>query len=958
MSGRFDSHLEMIIEQALELDAAEQGAFLDSVCAGDASMRGELDRLLRSGFDDDGQDLKDLFSGVRGEIRRRVEIPSGTRLVDRFTVVKKIGSGGMADVYLVREDDFDRHLALKVIREGLHGSEYNRNRFLNEAKLLGLLQNQNIVPVHRMGELDDRRPYYAMRFVHGDSLMQAINRFYDPATAPHDPRDRVLGLHSLLRRFVDVCNAAAYSHSRGVVHRDIKPANIILGDDGEYGETFLVDWGLAKPTSPGAFGPDVNDTLPLSTIPKVAATQPGAVSGTPEYMSPEQAAGDHARVGPSSDVYSLGATLYTLLTGRVPFNDVSVTGILRKVQAGKFPPPATAREGVPRPLEAVCLKAMALAPESRYPSAQALSNDIEAWMADEPVSAWREPLSTRGRRWVKRHRPAVSAAIAVLIVFGAALAAALLRERTNVERLGRAKAQSDRRLDQTLEAVEQYYKGVSEDVLLREPGFKELRARLLEKPRQFYEQLTRDLESEHDDRASSMLAKGCRDLGKIMSLLGRYPEAKRQAEAAIRLYSQLITMNPGTPGYQNGLASSYDDLGDVQRNMGDRKEATESLRKAIAVRGTLVAAHPDVADYKNGVALSHSKLGILQRDAGDSKQAAQSHREAISIHSDLVRGHPHVLDYQDSLALNYSNLGIVLNDIGDSASAAESFRGAIANFSQIVAAQPDSRDYQDNLALSCSNLGNALCDMGNREGGAASFREAIAIYTRLVKAHPNIPDYQNHLATTYGNLGGVQSEMGEALNAEVSTRKAVKILAELLSAHPDVPEYLSVLGDALDSLGATLERQDRRGEAEQAYRQAIEKQRVALEKGPGVVESENCLSSHYAGLSRVLRAQGHADEAAEYTLQRRALWKNNAREIFKAACDLALCVPISTDRARQQVIAGEAVATLRSAIAAGWDDAVLLSRNQDLAAVRDREDFRRLVVEMLDRAFPADPFAP
>ena len=242
----------------------------------------------------------------------------------------------------------------------------------------------------------------------------------------------MLALHGLLRRFVDVCNAVAYAHSRGVLHRDIKPANIILSDDGEYGETFLVDWGLAKLLAPERPHTDDQDDLDHSIpsgfgVSMLAVSMPGSVSGTPAYMSPEQASGEPDEIGRPSDIYSLGATLYNLITGRAPFEDESQPVILRKVTAGEFIAPRLVRSDVPRPLEAVCLKAMALEPRHRYATPVALANDLEAWIADEPVSAWTEPWNQRSARSARRHRAwTVSTVVGLLIVSLTSVAAALL----------------------------------------------------------------------------------------------------------------------------------------------------------------------------------------------------------------------------------------------------------------------------------------------------------------------------------------------------------------------------------------------------------------------------------------------------------------------------------------------------------------------------------------------------
>jgi WD40 repeat protein/serine/threonine protein kinase len=360
----------------------------------------------------------------------------------RFRILRPHAEGGLGKVSVALDEELHREVALKEIKDKHAHDPRSRGRFLLEAEITGGLEHPGIVPVYGLGSYADGRPFYAMRFIRGDSLKEAIGRF-------HQSRDRQgatgatplayargsdfssLEFRQLLGRFVDVCNAVAYAHSRGVLHRDLKPGNIMLG---KYGETLVVDWGLAK-AGVRSQGSGVRDqesginqevTLQPTSASGSGETVAGTAVGTPAFMSPEQAAGRLDLVGVASDIYSLGATLYVLVTGKAPFADKDTGELLRRVQKGDFAPPRQLNSEVPAPLEAVCLKAMALDVKNRYPSVLDLATEVEHWLADEPVSAWPEPWRVKSRRWVGRHRVLVSGAAAALVVGIVGLTAANL----------------------------------------------------------------------------------------------------------------------------------------------------------------------------------------------------------------------------------------------------------------------------------------------------------------------------------------------------------------------------------------------------------------------------------------------------------------------------------------------------------------------------------------------------
>jgi serine/threonine protein kinase len=297
----------------------------------------------------------------------------------RYEILERLGEGGMGVVYLARDRELGREVALKVLRAP-DPSASERDRILREARILASLEHPGIAPVHDVGLLPDGRVFYVMKRIRGERL----------DSFARTPRSRA----ELLRVFRQVCDAVAFAHAAGVIHRDLKPQNVMLG---AFGEVLVLDWGVAKLR--GQVGESTAATTERSG--EDADTAPGAAVGTPGYMAPEQLAGGSSAIDERADVFGLGGILCFLLTGDHP-------------PAGL--PSGTRWLAVPAPLRAICERARAAAPDMRYCSVSDLAADVANYLDALPVTAHREDLFERGRRLAARHRTALLLILAYLVM--------------------------------------------------------------------------------------------------------------------------------------------------------------------------------------------------------------------------------------------------------------------------------------------------------------------------------------------------------------------------------------------------------------------------------------------------------------------------------------------------------------------------------------------------------------
>ena len=344
---------------------------------------------------------------------------------ERYTLTRLHAQGGLGQVWLARDATLGREVALKELRPERADYQPLLDRFLEEATITGQLEHPGIVPVYELAQRpESNQPFYTMRFIKGRTLSEASQAYHQKRQTGQAGG---LDLVALLNAFVAVCNAVAYAHARGVIHRDLKGRNVVLGD---FGEVIVLDWGLAKVRSGQTqkAGESEGETSP-EMLPRVRLdddgwrekTAEGQVLGTPGYMAPEQAMGRQAEIDDRTDIYGLGVLLYEILTGQPPFTGENLEQIQRKVIHEPPVPPRARVPATPRALQAICLRGLAKKPVDRYASAAEMAKEVQRYLVDEPVLAYREPLPARLRRWTRQHRTLVTGLAALLITAVVAL---------------------------------------------------------------------------------------------------------------------------------------------------------------------------------------------------------------------------------------------------------------------------------------------------------------------------------------------------------------------------------------------------------------------------------------------------------------------------------------------------------------------------------------------------------
>ncbi|HEV3260669.1 MAG TPA: protein kinase [Gemmataceae bacterium] len=881
---------------------------------------------------------------------RPASVGAATSSGTRFRILRPHRKGGLGEVFVAHDDELHREVALKHIQECHADNLESRTRFVLEAEITGGLEHPGIVPVYGLGQYGDGRPFYAMRFIRGDSLHDAIKRFHRPAGAARDPGAKALELRQLLGRFLDVCHAIAYAHSRGILHRDLKPGNVMLG---QYGETLVVDWGLAKALAQTASATtSVDVPLKPTSASHSAPTQAGQAMGTPQYMSPEQAAGRHDRLGTASDVYSLGATLYCLLTGQAPFKDPDLVVVLENVQKGDFPPPRQVNPRTPPALEAICLKAMATQPEERYPSPLALADDVEHWLADEPVSAYRERLAARLVRWARRHKPLVAGLAGLFVTGVIALGVGTVLIWREEARTEEQRRQAEANFQTALRAVNEMLTEVAQEQLAYEPGMEKKRRTLLARARTYYAQFLEQKSSDPGLRRETALAY--KRLGDISRLLGEHERAKDAYDQAIGLLGQLATENPSEPEHRHNLAASYTYLGEVLRVTSRPDEAQAAYDRARDLEQALVADFPGKPEYKKELARVHYNLGILFKDTKQPLKAEKAFGEAIRLLQELVTAFGDNPDYRQHLARGYLNLGPVLRAAGRPEKAREVYQEAIRLQTDLMTRHPLVPDYRHELGVTYINLGYLLESLHRTADAEAAYRQARELFDKLVFYFPSVPVYRKELANTLNNLAIVRAHAKNWPAAEALWRQALRQFTDLAAENADVPDYQGSVGMALGNLGWLLLQEKQPAQACRQLRDAIRHVRIALNANARNPMFLTALRDQLEYLADALVQLGEHAEAARTAEALPAIFQDNPRDCYLAAAFLARCATLAENDARLAKDERRAVATryadrtlalLEEAVARGYKDVDSLDK-EPFAALRRRDDFNKRLAEL------------
>ncbi len=769
----------------------------------------------------------------------------------QYIAEREVARGGMGRIIAAH----DRHLGRPVaLKELLHADPEQAARFRREALITARLQHPAIIPVYQAGRWPSGEPFYAMKLVSGRPLDRVI------ADA-----DTLSARLSLLPSIIAAVDAIAYAHSRRVVHRDLKPANVLVGD---FGEIVVIDWGLAKdldapsedevataPSRPrGPAGEDSKDT-PATERGRIAAgssskrTRPGgggesasltvagAVMGTPAYMPPEQARGD--AVDERADVFSLGAMLYHTLAGAPPYTARTATDVIAHAIAGKVVKLSDRKAGAPQDLVAIIERAMAHEPGDRYPTAQALAEELRRFQTGQLVAAHDYSLGERIARFVRRHRAAVTVTAIAAVAFAVLGTVAVRRivaerDRATTQRqlAERRRAAAEGMVDFMVSdlrtrlgaigrkdllagmgaQIRDYYRlladlpgGITTDDTLRmatalytlgqaeaERGDLATALTSLGDGRARLEALISGggtaTPSDNQRAAQQLLAEIIVEIGRVQHARGEYTAEVETFRAALAHYDALLVRNPDDRAALLGGAAARDQIGDITRNLGHLDDASREYSQAMAARKRLVEASGGKdAEATAALSTSHLKLASSYQARGDTRRALEEYKATEALRAGLVADDPENTGRQVELARARTQVADIHRELGQLDAAVESYQKALAIVDGLLRKDSGNSAWRRERGIILSNWGYALVEPGDADAAIRLLDQGLANHTPLVQKDPNNTSWLIDLSRLHFRLGDANMWKGDRAAALDQYVAARAIRERLLAKDPKSP---------------------------------------------------------------------------------------------------------------------------------------------------------------------------
>ncbi|MEL6106985.1 MAG: serine/threonine-protein kinase [Planctomycetota bacterium] len=840
-----------------------------------------------------------------------------------FEIVREIGRGGMGIVYEASQKSLGRKVALKVLPFAAVLDQKQIARFRNEAQAAAQLHHDHIVPVYSVGT-DRGVHYYSMQYIEGQSLDRAISQLQacedhaSDAIADVSTEKRVSfstnrsvrtrdHIRSVVELVIQAAEALHHAHEFGVVHRDVKPSNLLID---RVGKLWVTDFGLARCQS------------------SVTITMTGDLLGTLRYMSPEAAAGSGHLVDQLSDVYSLGVTLYELLTLTPPHDQTDRSRLLEAIQDKDPPPPRSHNGAIDLDLETIVLKAISKTRDQRYCSCQAFADDLRRFLDGQPPLAKRPTLIDRAAKWATRRKRLVASTLAgllasTLIAFATVTLLLAERRKTDVA-LAEAEsnfAQAQINLGKAIEVVDRFGLRLSNE-LSTIPGAESIRRRMLQQTLGDFQQFAEQMRDDGAMRRAMALCQA--QIASMHRQLGQFDDATDSYRDAIDLYDELESDSADVvdrlTAIRHEKAVCHNNLGELLFQRGDIDAATTSYERGLALVRKLVADAPDET-HRHLLSATLVNYGNLARARDERSRARAMYREAVELQRRLCDDHSNDTRYRRELAVSYAQLAFLWS--ADDLNEADRLNQlAIELHQALVDAEPHNLLAISELATCYNHRGGILSGSGRMEDAQAAHCRGLELQQQLVLRAPSVVRFQEQLAVGYNNLGqmlivGDASLIEEAIEQFDKAREA---LSSLVETSPESPHYKAQLGGVLSNIAPLLEENDPE-RAERLYREAVRYQQQAVERSPEILDFRLWLSSSYVKFGRFLRSRGESDAAGTLVKWRRELWDKDAERLYRVAVEFAETVSIATDQEQKQKWSEYAAETWRRAIQLGLPDA-------------------------------------